>query len=792
MVTTLHRKLLRDLVRMRGQALTIAVVVACGIASFVTLRSAYGSLLWARDTYYESSRFADVFAHAKRAPDSVAARIEAIPGVAIVETRLVETVMIPVEDLSEPATGRIVSLLPGGETPRLDAPYLRKGRMVEAGRPDEAVLLETFAEAHHLEPDATVPVVVNGIRRNIRIVGIALSPEYVLAVGGSAGQEFAPDDRKFAVLWMDRDVIAPAFEMKGAFDDVTIRLQPGASPRGVIDQLDAVLKPYGGLGAVGRDHQPSSFFVDNELLQLESYATIAPLIFLSVAAFLVNVVLSRVVHLQRPQIATLKALGYNGREIGTHYLSVVLAVVSLGAVLGVALGAFLGRGMLGLYAPYFHFPVLAYRLDTSVVATGVIVSVLAAVVGGLTVVWRAVRLPAAEAMQPEAPPTYRRSLIERLGVGRLIGGGAIMILREMTRRPIRTLLSCTGIAFGIAVVVVGGYSRGALELIIDLQFEQAQREDVSVAFTTPLDERAESELAHLPGVLRTEAMHAVPVRLRNGHRFRETALIGLPRGGDLRRIVEWPRRLVDVPEEGLLLGDALAAVLGIRVGDLVTIEVLEGDRRVRGVRVTALAHEMFGLTAYMSLPALDAVLGSQPVVSAILMSVDRRLDEDIDARLKRMPRVAAVSRRRDIIEHFRRQSAESMSTTSIILTLFGCAIAVAVVYNNARIALSIRSRDLASLRVLGFTRREISSVLLGELAAYVARAIIPGLLLGKLLAVIMISAVNQEMYRMPALVSGETYAFSVAVTIAGAVLSAIVVRRQLDRLDLVAVLKARE
>lgn len=791
MVTMLDRKLVRDLLRMRGQALTIAVVVACGIASYVTLRSAYGSLLWARDTYYESARFADVFAHAKRAPESVAARIESIPGVAVAETRLVETVMIPIEDLSEPATGRLVSL-PASGAPRLNAPYLRKGRMVEAGRPDEALLLETFANAHGLEPGATVPVVVSGVMRNIRVVGVALSPEYVMAVGGSAGQDFAPDNRRFAVLWMDRDAIAPAFDMKGAFDDVTVRLQPGANRRGVIDQLDVLFKPYGGFGAVDRTHQPSAFFVDNELSQLETFATVAPLIFLSVAAFLVNVVLSRVIHLQRPQIATLKALGYRGREIGAHYLSLVLAVVALGSAAGVALGVFLGKGMLDLYSPYFHFPVLAYRLDASVVATSVVVSAIAAVAGGVAVVWRAVRLPAAEAMQPEAPPTYRRSLLERIGLGSVLGGSAIMVMREMTRRPIRTALSCTGIAFGTAVIVVGWYARGSLELVIDLQFEQAQREDVSVAFTTPLDESARRELAHLPGVLRAEPVRAVPVRMRSAHRFRETALIGLTRDGDLRRVVEWPRRIVEIPADGVLLGTALAKVLGLGVGDVVTVEVLEGDRRVRDLRVAGLANEMFGLTAYMSMPALGAMLDAEPAASAVLLSVDPRFDRDIDARLKKMPRVAAVSRRRDVIALFRTQTAESMNTTSLILTLFGCAIAVAVVYNNARIALSIRSRDLASLRVLGFTRREISSVLLGELAAYVALALVPGLLLGKALAALMLSTANQELYRMPTVVTGETYALAAVVTAVAALISALVVRRQLDQLDLVAVLKARE
>lgn len=788
-MTALYRKLLRDLTRMRGQALTIAIVVACGIASFVTLRTAYRSLLGARDTYYASSRFADVFAQAKRAPESEAARIEAVPGVAVVETRLVEPVMLPMEDLPEPATGRLVSL-PAGGAARLNVPYLRKGRMVEPGRADEALVLETFATAHHLEPGARIPVVINGVLRQIHVVGVALSPEYVIAVSGAQG--FAPDHLRFAVLWMDRDVVAAAFDLKGSFDDVSVRLQPGARSADVRDRIDAILKPYGGYGAVDRSRQASSFFVDSELLQLESYATVAPAIFLGVAAFLVNVVLSRLVHLQRPQIATLKALGYNDREIGLHYLSIVLVVVATGSLLGVGLGAWLGRGMLGLYQRFYHFPRFDYRLDADVVGVGVSVSVVAAMLGGLSVVWRAVRLPAAEAMRPDAPPTYRRSLLERLGVSRMLGGSALMVLREMTRRPLRTLLSCTGVAFGVAVVVVGFYVRGALDVIVDLQFEQAQREDLSVSFVRPVDGRVAGELAHLPGVLRVETERVVPVRVRKGQRSRETAITGLAPDADLRRVVEWPRRIVEIPPEGLLLSATLARILDVDVGDSVVVEVLEGDRRSREVRVAALANEMFGLGVYMQLPGLQALLGGAPAASVALLVVDARAEGELDAHLKRLPVVAGVTRRRELIAQFERQSAESMNVTSLILTLFGCVIAVAVVYNNARIALSMRGRDLASLRVLGFTRQEISSVLLGELGAHVMLAVVPGMYLGKLLATTIMSATDQETYRMPTVVTPSVYALAAGVTLAAALASAFVVRRQLDRLDLVAVLKARE
>lgn len=789
-MTALAHKLVRDFRRMLGQALTIALVVACGIASYVTLQSSYASLLAARDEHYASTRFADVFAHVKRAPESVAERIAAIPGVAVVETRLVEPVMLPIEGLSEPATGRVVSLPRGGE-PRSNAVVLRSGRAIDATRPDEALVLESFAEAHHLEPGARLPVVLNGVERSLHVVGVVLSPEYVMAVGGS-GQEFAPDARHFAVVFMDRDAIAPVFDLAGAFDDVTLRLEPRASERRVRDELDALLAPYGGVGSVGRSRQASAFFVDNELAQLESYATVAPMLFLGVAAFLVNVVLSRLVNLQRGQIATLKALGYDRRRIGAHYLELVLLVVGLGSIAGVALGAWLGRGMLAMYEPYFRFPSLAYRLDAAIAARGVLVSGAAAVLGALGVVARVMRLPPAEAMQPEAPPTFGASVLERLGPGRLLSVEGRMVLRELARRPLRLALSVAGIACGVAVVVVGGFTFDAFDVILDLEFESAERDDVSVSFTRPLPATALHELASLPGVLAAEPLRVVPVRLRAGHRFQETALVGHPAGAELRRVVEWPWRVARIPREGLMLTDMLAKKLGLAVGDAVTVEILEGDRRVREARVTALSGEVFGMTAHVDLANLDEIVGGAPSISSALLRVDPADEAALDARLKRLPAVASVGKRRQVIAQFEKQSAETMRTTALVLTLFGCAIAVAVVYNNARISLSVRGRDLASLRVLGFTRAEISAVLLGELATHVLLAIVPGLALGRMLATFMMSNVNVELYRMPVVVSSATHAFGAGVTLVAALGSALVVRRKLDELDLVGALKARE
>lgn len=790
MTTALGRKLLRDLAKLKGQAATIALVVACGIAAYVALFGVYRTLLASRDAHYEESRFGDVFVHCRRAPDGTLDALAAVPGVAVADAREVETIVLPVEDMKEPATAALISLPPGGR-PALDEPYLRRGRMPEPGHADEVLVLESFAEAHHLEPGAELPAIVNGTKRMLRIVGIALSPEYVFAVGAMSYDALA-DPTRFGVLWMDRAAMAPAFRMEGAFNDVVFRLTPGASEARVESDVNRLLAPYGTNGAYPRSRQVSAAFVDQELQQLSSMATVIPTIFLAIAAFLLNVVLGRMVQLQRGEIATLKAIGYRDREVALFYVELVVIVAAIGAVAGIGLGALLGRGMLGMYRPYFRFPTFAYRVEPSVVLTAVLVTVGAALVGALSTARRIARLPPAEAMRPEAPATYAPSVVERFGLARLVGPAGMMTVRELSRRPVRTLLSALGIAMAIGIMVTARFTSDAVDSLVDLEFETARREDVTVTFLHPVPGAAEREIAHLPGVLATESSRVVAARVRHGAASRDIALNGQRPSAELHRLVEWPPRVVPMPEHGVLLTDELGKILGIAIGDRVELELLEGEHGTFTVTVVGFSHELFGLSGFMDLDALRELVGEADAISAIALLVEPERIDAVEAKLKEMPEVGGISRRKDLIHRYEKQSAEKTRTTTTILTLFGAAIAIAIVYNNARVALGARERDLASLRVLGFTRAEISRILLNEIAVQVALAIVPGLAFGKLLAWAITRMSSPEMFRLPVLVSSQTYAYAVLTTVAAAAVSALIVRRKLDRLDLVAVLKSRE
>jgi putative ABC transport system permease protein len=782
----LSRKLLRDLWHTRSQGLAISLVIAAGVAMFVAYFSTFDSLRLAQQTYYDRFRFADVFVTVKRAPLHVVDDLAALPGIARVTARVVVDVALDIPGMREPATARLISI-PGREQPILNEPFLRRGRRPEAT--DEVLVSEGFALAHGFGPGDSVAATINGRRRHLRIVGIALSPEYIYTIRPG---EMVPDNARFGIFWMERRAISAAFNMEGAFNDASFALMRGASEPEAMAAIDRILARYGSLGAVSRANQLSNWFIENELTQLQTMGVIIPAIFLAVSAFLLNIVLTRLIAVQREQIAALKALGYTNREIGAHYVSWAVAIALTGTVVGIAAGIWLGSAMMTLYNDFFRFPTLRYMLAPATVVEAALISLSAGAVGAIGAVTRAVRLPPAEAMRPEPPARHAITWLDRMIPRRLAVPAVKMILRNLQRQPVRAGLSSLGVAFAVAMLILGMFSLDAIEALLDMQYNISQRQDYTVAFVEPRSGRALHELAHLPGVLAVEPLRLVPARLRSGHRTRRETITGLSDDARLYRVISTSLVPIPLPRDGLVLSAKLAEVLHVRAGEFLEVELLEGERPVRAVVITGLVDEYMGTSAYMNIDALRRFLREGPTVSGAALLTDKTDPDQFYRRIKATPAIAGVSSKRAAIQNFRDTLAQNLNVMIFFNVLFSSVIAFGVVYNAARISLSERSRELASLRVLGFTRAEISLILLGELGVIVLAAVPAGLLLGYALAGLVVLAFNTELYRFPLVVSARTFAFAATVTIAAAAISALVVRRKLDRLDLVAVLKTRE
>lgn len=785
----LDRKLWRELRQLWSQVLTIALVVASGVAGFLSTFSAWDALSWSRERDYTQARFADVFTSLKRAPVSLLPRIADLPGVAQVQDGVAHGVQIFMAGVQDPIRGQLTAIDP--RTPQhLNRVTLREGHWpadsVASGRL-EVLVSAAFAQARHLRPGDPLQALMNGKLQALTVAGIALSPEFIFAgMGGS------PDVHGFGVFWMHRDAVAAAYDMRGAFNQLSVRLAPGASESQVIDALNHLLAPYGGINAYGREDHLSHRMLNSEIREQQVMGTVLPTIFLLVAAFLLQTVMTRHIALQREQIAALKALGYDNRHIGWHYLRMVGVIVGLGCVLGVILGHVLGRWFTTLYAQVFTFPQLHHRLRGDVLGLALGLSAGMGLLATAQAIRASVRLPPAEAMRPPSPGRYRRSWFESTALATRLNPGQRMVLRHMQRHPWRSALTVLGVASSVAIVISGSFWRDSIDLLLQTQFQQVLRGDVVLAMTEATPFQVASEALRLPGVTAVESSRSVGVRLVNGHRHWRGSLQGRSSPAELQRIVDVAGQRHEAGTSGLLLTDRLARKLGLQVGDTVRVEWQEGARLVWTLPVTGVVQEMMGMNAYIARSSLNRLLREGDLINQLTLAVEGGRETELLQALQQRPRVAGAFSKAVMLRNVEGITARNLLIFSAVLTAFASVIAAGVVYNQTRIALAERAWELASLRVLGFTRREVSSLLLGEWLLEMVLALPLGWWGGHALSKSIVELIQTDEFFFAVRIRPATYAFASVCVVVTAIFSAWIVNRRIQHLDLVGVLKVRE
>jgi len=787
-LSSLDLKLLRDMWRRRGQVLAIALVIGSAVATLVLALTAWRSLSDARTTYYDRYRFADVFVSLKRAPESVAARLRDIPGVAQVDTRVAYFVTLDIEGVTEPLRGHALSLPPRNDT-ALNAVVLLEGRMPNQGREDEVLLHESFATANGFGPGSTFWAVMNGRKLRLIVTGIALSPEHIYVIGPG---DLVPDNKRYGVFWMHRKALAAILGYEGAFNDASLRLLRGASEDDVLAAVDNILGPFGATGAYGRDQQLSDAFLDSEFGQLRTMAGVIPPIFLVVSAFLLYTVISRQIETQREEIGLLKAFGYSDFAVGWHFVKFALAVSVLGLVIGWLSGAWFGYQITEIYRQYFHFPIFAYSVAPDILVASAAVAFAASCGGALIAVRRAVRLTPAVAMAPPQPTAYRESFVERVGLLGEVGATGYMIVRHVTRYPARSGMTVTGIALSLGLLISTLQFFDSVTLMIDSFFFRAQRQDVTLTFVELRADSVRSEVERLPGVVRSELRRSVGAKLTHGPRTRRVGILGVDPDAQLSEQVDAAGKAIDLPPTGLLLSKRLADHLDAKPGDLIDVAVLEGRRAKKQVRVTRIIDEYVGLSAYMNRSALNRLTGDGEVAAAAWLKVDPTAEDALFAAVKETPGLFTIALQRRAYRMFRELLDQNMITMVWFYVGFAAVIAFGVAYNASRITLSERAHELATLRVLGYHKREVALILVGELALLTLLALPLGCLFGYWLSALMIQMFATDLYQMPFGLAPPTYAWSAIVILIAAAVSCAVVAWRIQHLDLVRVLKTRD
>ena len=791
MVSGMHaidKKLLRDFKRLWIQAVAIALVLACGVAILLTSVGMYKALSETRAAYYERNRFADVFAHTTRAPLSLLSEIARIDGVMSVEARISGDAILDIPGRTKTAVGKILSY-PETSDPVLNVPLLVAGRFPDPSSTHEVVVNAPFAEASGFEPGDSFSANLRGRKRSLTIVGTVLSPEFVYTIGPGA---LMPDNTSFGIIWMSERAAAAAFDMTGAFNDVSLALAAGMATAPVIDALDALLEPFGGLGAYDRTTQQSDAFLDAEINQLKGMAAILPPIFFGISGFLVSMVMSRIIALERSEIGLLKAIGYSNTEVCLHYLMLAALIAVVGVLVGWIAGTALARTLAAQYANFFDFPFVIFRVSYWVYAATGLAGLATTSLGAAQAALKAARLAPAIAMQPPAPPRFKRSFIDDAMARLRLAQSTVMILRSLLRWPLRSFLTSLGLALAVAAVIAATFINDALDQIVDLAFYQTNRQDAMLLFAEDVPEAALEDVRHLPGVLQAESQQFHAAILHHGHRTKRVAIESRRPGTDLSRVLDTQGKPLDVPPGGIVLSQRLAAHLDVQSGESIEVEFLSGRRETFSVEVTELVELYFGLGAYMDFEYMNALFRQAPRISTVNITLDALQTDALHAAIKNTPRVSGIVEMNENRRAFQDTIEQNIVVMNTIYIAVAVLITIGVTYNAARIQLSERARELASLRILGFGRGEVSYILVGErmLIALIAQPF--GWLIGAGIARLMTNAFTSDLYAIPLVLKPATFAIASLVVLCAALGSVMIVRRRLDHLNLVSVMKTRE
>jgi len=784
----LDRKLVRDFKRLWPQALAVSLVLACGVATLILSIGAYRSLLETRQAYYERHRFASVFASATRAPMVLERQIGEISGVLAAEARIVEPMLLDIVGMREPATGQVISLPDQGMS-NLNRLYLRAGRLPEPGKRNEVVVSANFAESHGFKVGSTIVGTLAGHQVRLRITGLALSPEFIYAIGPG---DLIPDHRRFAILWMRHKQLSGLTNLTDAFNSISLTLLPGALQQAVIDRLDHLLRPYGGTGAYGRDDHMSHAFLDSELTQLQGMARVIPPVFMLIAAYLVNMILSRLIALEREQIGLLKALGYGRRMVALHYIKLVLVIAAVGVAIGLASGIWLGRGLTELYGTFFNFPFLIFQRSLDMEFLAIAVSAAAALLGALKAVWSAAALPAATAMRPAAPPQYRRAGWFGTMLGNMVSQLTVMAVRHVVRWPVRAGLTALGTSLSVALLVTAMFTFGSIDFLIDTMYFRTDRQDATIGFARDLSPKAVLAAKQLPGVMAVEPFRSVAADLTHGARSRRLGIIGKPKHMRLSRILNLQLEPITLPANGIVLTERVAQHLDVRRGDIIHVRLLQEGWHEARVPVVDIVQSYMGLGAYMDIDALDRLSRTGPRRSGVYVELDDTQLGALFKKVKATPAAASVALRSVSLKKFRETMEQNIVIMMTVYIVLAVIIAFGVVYNSARIQLSERARELASLRVLGFTRGEVSSVLVVELAIIVLVAQPLGWLIGYGFSWAVVAGFQNDLMRIPFVVEPNAFGWSSVIVLTAATVSSLVVLLRVRRLDMIRVLKTKE
>jgi putative ABC transport system permease protein len=779
---------LRDIKSNKGQYIAVIMVVVVGIAMYNAILMSFQNLNSATDRYYEEYRLPHLFIRLNNAPESVVGIAGRTDGVIAAQGRLVLDVPMEIPDYQGRVQARIVSVPPSNDH-ALNKLYLEDGRYVSDDHRDGALLEKLFMEFHRLKIGSNIYPIINGKRVELKVSGKAISPEYIYAV--PSAQDMMPDNERFTILYLEHSFVQQLLGYDGLVNEIILQIDDRVSAQQVKKALEDRLKNYGLVSVTERDDEVSYAMMDTELNALQSMGYAYPVIFLLIGSIVIYMLLIRLVDNQKMQIGVLMALGFTKGAILFHYIGYALVVGLSGSVLGSLAGVRLAGALTRYYLTFFNIPVLQVKTYAGVVAIGILMSVVFCGIAGLNAAKRVLRIAPAEAMRPAAPVEGKKWWGER--VLPFIAGLKIswrLTFRNMWRNKKRTVFTLSAIAMTVGLMISIMMMLDSMDYLFDKAFGDALSYDYKVAFTGDVHRDVVKDLGEFKQVIHAEPMAEYPVRLINGWRKENTMVTGLSQGSGVYKLFDINGNRVEVPTGGILLTEGLAEMLGINSGDTITVMALNKPGIERRITVKGIVEQYFGGGAFMEVGALNAALNEGSTINAALVNLrynSKQLAKDIEG----MPYVKSVKEPDDMVKQYNEYMGLIYAYIGVIVTL-SCIMGFAIIYNTTTISIMERKRELASLRIMGFTNNQVAELIFNENTAVSAMGLIIGMPIGMLMAAQILKLMPEDMISLPLVIFPKTYALAAVTVALFVILAQLANMRRISRMDLVEVMKSRE
>ncbi|TYP53254.1 ABC transporter permease [Thermosediminibacter litoriperuensis] len=786
----LWQKMIRDLKENKGSYIACTVVIVMGLLVFTAFSTVVGSLRASQQKFYEEQNFADGFIKVQAIPQNEVKNLERIDGIKEIQGRLVKEVIVLKPGTRENVYLRLVSVDPGMANP-VNGVLLIRGRPLD----DDSMNVwidNKFSEANNLDLNSKIEIIAGGKVRTLTVTGVGNSPEFVYTL--RTPEDVYPSPETFGIAFIPIKAIEKLFPDEKYFNELVFTLKPGADYEKVKEELENSLKPYGVKSIIPRAEQMSHMLLDLELKSLESISKAMPVMFLSVAGMILYITLKRLIELQRGQIGILKAEGFTSGEILFHYMSYALTIGLTGGLTGSILGAVLSYPLTSMYQEFFNLPGFRGRFSPSLILLGVLLSLSFSLIAGYQGCKKVLALEPAEAIRPPAPIRGRRIFLEKIGfLWKTLNVQGMMAVRNLSRNTGRSLFIFLGILFCFTITTFTWSANDVTQKMLFDQYEKVEVYDVKITLARPLDQKkALRELEAHPGVSYAEPMAEVPVTLKNRWLKKDTVVLGLPRDGRLYNILDKKYNKIAPPKNGILLSERLSELLNAGVGTKLTVESPMKTGEKEGVlEVVGIIPQYVGVNAYMELGALQEFLNHKGLVTSIMLRVDQEAIDPLRQKYMSSEYISSIDERSQRLNRFKEMMA-SYGSMLYIYALIGVLIGFAIIYSSSVISMSERSRELASMMVLGMTQEEVVSVVTFEQWCIGLPALIAGIPASKLMMAGLSRVVSSDMFTMPDSLTFSSLILSFAVTAFSIWIAQKAAARKVRSLNPVEVLKARE